>query len=79
VHLLEEDVHGALVAAVAADELDQEGGGVDAEARDAERDPKARDLEDLVPDGRVRDVEVGLVVIEAVEIKRLGCLVPGPP
>ena len=48
--------------------LDDERHRVDAEAGDAELQPEAHDAPDLLADGRVLDVEVGLEVVEAVEV-----------
>src|SRR5262249_45587033 len=49
-----------------------------AEARDAELDPKSHDLEDLRLDLRMRGIEVGLEIEEAVEVVGAGLLVIGP-
>ena len=61
-----------------AGRLDEERDGVDPEAGDAELEPEAHDLGDLVADRRVGDVEVGLVLVEAVEVVLAGLLVPLP-
>ena len=58
--------------------LDQERNRVDAEARDAEREPEADRLGDLVPHARVGDVQVGLVPVEDVLEVLLGALVVLP-
>ena len=56
------------VAARRSVRLEQERHGVDAEAGDAELEPEAHHLGDLVPHRRVGHVEVGLVAVEAVEV-----------
>lgn len=58
--------------------LDEEGHGVDPEARQAKLQPEADDLVDLVAHHRVGDVEIGLVVIQAVHVPAVGALVVGP-
>ena len=58
--------------------LDQEGHRVEPEAAQALLEPEARDLRDLVADGGVGDVEVGLVGVEAVQVPAPGPLVIGP-
>ena len=60
------------------DRLEQERHGVDAEAGQALGEPVADDLGDLVADGRVGDVEVGLVGVEAVQVPLPGLGVVGP-
>src|SRR5690606_14598487 len=57
---------------------DDEGYGIHAEAVHAELDPEAHDLQDFRLDGRVRSVEVGLVLVEAVEVVPAGLLVAAP-
>ena len=57
---------------------DHEGDGIHAEARDAELQPEPHDLEDLGLHLRVRRVEVGLEVVETVEIVFLGDRVARP-
>ena len=58
--------------------LDDERHGVDPEAGDAELEPVAHRLEDLVAHQRVGDVEVGLGPVEAVEVPLTGLLVVLP-
>ena len=60
------------------DRLEHERHRVDAEAGQALREPVADDLGDLVADLRVRDVEVGLVGVEAVQVPLPGLRVVGP-
>ena len=60
------------------DRLEQERDGVDAEAGQALVEPVADDLRDLVAHGRVRDVEVRLVGVEAVQVPLPRLRVPGP-
>ena len=60
------------------DRLEQERHRVDAEAGEALREPVADDLGDLVADGRVGDVEIGLVGVEAVQVPLPGLRVVGP-
>ena len=59
-------------------ELDQERHRVDPEPVDAELEPEAGDLGDLVPHCGVGDVEVGLVGVEVVQVPLAGLVVPGP-
>ena len=58
--------------------LDEERHGVDAEPGDAELQPVADRLGDLVAHGRVGDVQVGLVAVEAVQVVLAGALVEFP-
>ena len=58
--------------------LEQERHRIDPEAVDAELEPEAHDLRDLLAHPRVRDVEVGLVRVEVVQVPLAGLLVPGP-
>ena len=58
--------------------LDDEGDGVDAKAGDAQLQPEAHDLADLFLDRRVRDVEVGLELVEAVKVVGARLVVVGP-
>ena len=67
-----------LGAAVDPRRVDQERHGVDPEAGEAELHPEAHDLRDLVADARVRDVEVGLRAVEAVQVELLRGPVVGP-
>ena len=60
------------------DRLDQERHRVHAEAGQALGEPVADDLGDLVPDGGVGDVEVGLVRVEAVQVPLAGLRVIRP-
>ena len=78
VHLAQEGVHRLVLLLAGVGELDQEQGGVDPEARDPEPGPEPHDPQDLLPDRRVGDVQVGLVREEAVEVVGLDLLVPGP-
>ena len=55
-------------SAVRARRLQEEGDGVDAEAREPQLQPEAHDLGDLVADLRVGDVEVGLLLVELVQV-----------
>jgi len=57
---------------------DHEWHRVHAESGDAELDPEAHDLEDLGLHRRVRRVEVGLEIIEAVEVPKLGHRIARP-
>jgi hypothetical protein len=57
---------------------DHERHRVHPEAGDAELDPEPHDLEDLGLDMRIGGVEVGLEVVEAVEVPGLGLLVVRP-
>ena len=57
---------------------DHERHRVHAEAGDAELDPEAHDLEDLRLHQRVGCVEVGLEIVEAVEVPGTRLLVAGP-
>ena len=57
---------------------DHERHGVHAEAGDAELDPEPHDLEDLGLHMRVRSVEVGLEIVEAMEVPGAGFLVARP-
>ena len=57
---------------------DNERHRIHAEAGDAELDPEAHDLEDLGLHLGIRRVEIGLEVVEAVEVPRLGLLVIAP-
>ena len=61
-----------------AGRLDQERHGVDAEAGQPLLEPVADDLRDLVAHGRVGDVEIGLVRVEAVQVPllRLAVVLP---
>ena len=61
-----------------ADLLDEEGHGVHPESRRAQRQPEADDLRDLVADGGIGDVQVGLKGQEAVQVELSGLGVPGP-
>src|SRR5581483_3312102 len=58
--------------------LEDERNGVDTEARDAELEPEADDPPHLFADARVVHVEVGLEVVEAVEVVRLRGAVERP-
>src|SRR5581483_9581440 len=58
--------------------LEDERNGVDTEARDAELEPEADDPPHLLADARVVHVEVGLEVVEAVEVVRLRGAVERP-
>ena len=62
----------------AADLLAQERHGVHAEAGHAEREPEPDRLDDLVADGRIGDVQVGLEGREAVQVVLARAVVPGP-
>ncbi len=57
---------------------EEEGHGVDAEARDTELEPVAEGARDLLLHGRVGDVEVGLGAVEVVEVVLAGLLVELP-
>ncbi len=57
---------------------DYEGDCVHAEAGDAELQPEAHDLEDLCLYIGIRGIEVGLEIIEAVEIPGARSLIPRP-
>lgn len=63
---------------LAVGRLDEERHGVDAEPGDAELQPEPDGLRDLVAHHRVRDVEVGLVLVERVQVVLAGRLVPLP-
>ncbi len=63
---------------VGADLLDDERRRVHPEARDAEAQPERHHLEDLRLHRRVGPVEVGLEVVEAVEVPAFGGLRPAP-
>jgi hypothetical protein len=63
---------------VGAFQLDHERGGVDPEAGQAQLQPVADDLADLLADPRVGDVEVGHVRVEAVQVPLPGDLVVVP-
>ena len=52
--------------------------GVDPEARQAQLEPEAHDLGDLVAHLRIGDVEVGLVLVELVQVVLPGLLVELP-
>ena len=58
--------------------LDEERHRIDPESRDAELQPEADRLRDLVAHGGVRDVQVGLVPVEAVQVVLAGALVELP-
>ena len=58
--------------------LDQERHGVDPEARQTQLHPEPDDPGDLVADLRVGDVEVGLELVEAVQVVLAGLLVVLP-
>ena len=58
--------------------LDEERHRIDAEAVDAELEPEADHLGDLVPHLRVGDVQIGLVAVEAVQEVLSGRLVELP-
>ena len=51
--------------------LDEEGRRVDAKAGDAQLQPEAHDPLDLLAHGRIRDIQVGLELVEAMEV--VGC------
>src|SRR5262245_8597679 len=57
---------------------DHKGHGIHAEARDTELDPKSHDLEDLRLDFGVRGIEVGLEIVETVEIVGASLLIISP-
>ena len=58
--------------------LDEVGNGIETEGIDAEVEPEAHGFEDFFEDGGVVEVEVGLVVEEAVPVERLRGVIPGP-
>ncbi len=58
--------------------LDEERHGVDPEAVHTELEPEADDLGDLVTHLGVRDVEVGLVAVEVVQVPLAGAGVLRP-
>jgi hypothetical protein len=64
--------------AVDAVELDEERHGVDPETADPELEPEPDDAGDLLADRRVGDVEVGLGLVEAVEVVLPDLAVVGP-
>ena len=57
---------------------DDERHGIHAEAGHAELNPEPHDLEDLSLHVRVRGVEVGLEIVEAMEVPGAGFLVARP-
>ena len=61
-----------------AHRLEHEGHRVDAEPREPLVEPEADDLGDLVADLRVRDVQVGLEGVEAVQVVLARLVVPRP-
>ena len=77
-HLLEEVVGLGQVLAVRPLALEEVGHGVDPEAVDPAVEPERHDVEDLLLDGRVVVVEVGLMAVEAVPEVLPGDRVPGP-
>ena len=60
--------------------LEEEGNGVDAKPRHTERQPESHDPGDLLADVVVGDVDVGLVLVEPVQVVLAGFLIerPGP-
>ena len=58
--------------------LDHERHGIHPEARDAQLQPEAHRLDDLVTDARIGDIEVGLGPVETVQIPLGGLLVVLP-
>jgi len=58
--------------------LDHEGNGIHAEARDPELQPEAHDLADLGLHRRIGGVEVGLKVVEAMEVVLARDLIVAP-
>ena len=54
--------------------IDDDGAGIDTEAVDPEFEPETDDLADLVADGGVDDIQVGLLLVEAMEV-----ILPGAP
>jgi hypothetical protein len=77
-HLVEELERSASAAAGRCGMLDQERHRIDTEPADAELEPEPHQLQDLLAYGRVRDVEVRLEVVEAMEVVALGLIVPAP-
>ncbi len=67
-----------LLGVVDAVRGEEERHGVDPEARQPQLEPEAHDLRDLVADLRVGDVEVGLVLVELVQVVLPGLLVVLP-
>ena len=76
--LLEDGVALGQVLAVGPLALDQVGDGVEPHPVDAHVEPEPHDLEDRAEDPGVVEVQVGLVVEEAVPVILLGDRVPGP-
>ena len=76
--LLDDRVGLGKVLAVRAVALDQVGNRVEAQAVDAHVEPVAHHLDDGLEDGRVVEVQVRLVRVEAVPEILLGDRVPGP-
>ena len=58
--------------------LDEVGDGVETEGIDAEVEPEAHGFEDFFEDGGVVEVEVGLVMEEAMPVEGFRGVVPGP-
>ena len=67
-----------LDAADDAGGIDEERDGVDAEPGQPELHPEPHDLGDLVADVWIRNVEVGLRLVEAVQVVLAGLAVTGP-
>ncbi len=76
--LLQVGVGLGQVLAVRALALEEVGDGVEAHAVDPHVEPEVEGPEHLAPDVGRREVEVGLVVVEAVPVVGAGHRVPGP-
>ncbi len=77
-HPLQEGVRLGQVLAVRAVALVEVGDGVEPEPVDTEVEPVVEQFEDRRLDGRIVEVEVGLVRVEAVPVVLLGDRVPRP-
>jgi hypothetical protein len=77
-HLAQKGVRLGKVLAVRSLALEEVRDGVEPQPVDAHPEPEVECLEDGSPDCGIREVEIGLMGVEAMPVVRLGDRIPGP-
>ena len=76
--LLDDGVGLTEIFATRAFPLDEIGNGIEPQTIDAHVEPVSHDVEDGFKNAGIVEVQIGLMRIEAMPIKCLGLIVPGP-